>query len=96
MNCSLANLTEAIGVVKFLVVASRFVMISMLARPEFSHFTHSLTMSYDFLDHFYVYMYQVSVFAFYRLHCVHKVWKPLGCNLDRTLQIARHSANGTL
>lgn len=49
MNCNLANLVEAIGVVEFLVVASRSVIISMLTRLKFSHFTQSLTMFYDFL-----------------------------------------------
>lgn len=60
MNCSLANLTEAIGVIEFLVVASRFTMISMVGSN--SHISHVVS-NYvlRFLDHFYVYMYQVSL-----------------------------------
>lgn len=97
MNCSLANLMEAIGVVEFLVVASRSMMISMLTRFEFSHLTQSLTMFYDFFITFTstcIECFSLQV-PFYRLHHEQKAWK-LRRDLDRRFEIARYSAQMAL
>lgn len=97
INCSLANLVEAIDVVEFLVVASRSVMISILTPFQFSHLTQSLTMFYDFFITFtstYVECFFLQV-PFYRLHHEQKAWKSRH-DLDGGFEIARHSAQMAL